>query len=148
MAAQLFRWPRWSGPCSAGCDSWIPDKQCTPAIGTRLRYTTGCLPEMHFTTSGILLKNFEQVCRRFSRADTPWISKMQVKEAFVSVSSRKKSRQQTVESSKQAGRHTTSYNSCSNTQKVGHQTTYRWALSLAHWHHMSQSKHSVLFADF
>ena len=38
---------------------------------------------------------------------------------------KKNGRQQTVDSSKQAGCHTTSYNSSRNTQKVGNQTTYR-----------------------
>ena len=46
-------------------------------------------------------------CRRFSRTDTPWTSNTQVKEAFVFVSRKKKGRQ--LDSSKQAGCHTTSY---------------------------------------
>ena len=81
-----FAGPDGRGPFSAGRDFRIPDNQCTPAIGTRLRYTTGCLPEMHFTTSGILLKNFEQVSVVVFRGPTYRTSNIKVKEAVVSVS--------------------------------------------------------------
>ena len=36
-----FAGPDGRGPWSVGRDFWIPDNQCTPVIGTKLRYTTG-----------------------------------------------------------------------------------------------------------
>ena len=69
------------------------------------------------------------------------------KRSFHVCSLAKNTVRQPVDSSKQAGCHTTTHTVVATPRRSEtRHDTYCWALSLADWHHMSQSKHSVLFA--